>query len=143
MRELVSASSGHRARGGAHLHRLSVHRSTQDRSNINTVKDYPQLLLFLKRKQEFPSYQKCIADLADADVAATSFRSLAVNSQEKSLTLKTARMSNTVGDKQDSAALFVLSAVFLALITILSVWKLKQFKYRLINEAGAAMFYGR
>ncbi|MEQ2212273.1 hypothetical protein XENOCAPTIV_028474 [Xenoophorus captivus] len=51
-------------------------------------------------------------------------------------------MSNTVRERKDSTALFVLSAVCLALITILSVWKLKQFKYRLINEAGGAMFYG-
>ncbi|XP_007555645.1 sodium/hydrogen exchanger 9 [Poecilia formosa] len=51
-------------------------------------------------------------------------------------------MSNTARGRQDSAALFVLSAVCLALITIISVWKLKQFKYRLINEAGGAMFYG-
>nr|XP_015810584.2 sodium/hydrogen exchanger 9 isoform X3 [Nothobranchius furzeri] len=43
---------------------------------------------------------------------------------------------------QDSAALFVLAAVSLALITILSVWKLKNFRYRLINETGGAMFYG-
>ncbi|KAM4718233.1 sodium/hydrogen exchanger 9-like [Anableps anableps] len=51
-------------------------------------------------------------------------------------------MSNTMRGRQDSAALFVFSAVCLALITILSVWKLKQLKYRLINEAGGAMFYG-
>ncbi|KAM4543949.1 sodium/hydrogen exchanger 9-like [Fundulus diaphanus] len=51
-------------------------------------------------------------------------------------------MSNSARDRQDGAALFVLSAVTLALMTILSVWKLKQFKYRLINEAGGAMFYG-
>lgn len=44
---------------------------------------------------------------------------------------------------KDSAALFVLVAVSLALITILSVRKLKQFKYRLINEPGGAMFYGK
>uniref|UniRef100_A0A3Q2TH92 Sodium/hydrogen exchanger n=1 Tax=Fundulus heteroclitus TaxID=8078 RepID=A0A3Q2TH92_FUNHE len=52
-------------------------------------------------------------------------------------------MSNSARDRQDGAALFVLSAVTLALMTILSVWKLKQFKYRLINEAGGAMFYGK
>ncbi|CAJ1082023.1 sodium/hydrogen exchanger 9-like isoform X2 [Xyrichtys novacula] len=44
--------------------------------------------------------------------------------------------------RQDNVALLVLSAVFLALITILSVWKLKQFKYRLIHETGGAMFCG-
>lgn len=49
----------------------------------------------------------------------------------------------TVKFRHDSAALMVLSATGLALITILSVWKLKQFKYRLINETGGAMFYGK
>ncbi|XP_037550015.1 sodium/hydrogen exchanger 9-like [Nematolebias whitei] len=51
-------------------------------------------------------------------------------------------MSATEKHSKDSAALFVLLAVSLALITILSVRKLKQFKYRLINEPGGAMFYG-
>ncbi|XP_022622803.1 sodium/hydrogen exchanger 9-like [Seriola dumerili] len=51
-------------------------------------------------------------------------------------------MSSTVGHGQDTAAVLVLAAVSLALLTILSVWKLKQFKYRLINETGGAMFYG-
>lgn len=37
----------------------------------------------------------------------------------------------------------VLTAVGLALITILSVWKLKQFKYKVIHETGGAMFYGK
>ncbi|XP_044032228.1 sodium/hydrogen exchanger 9-like isoform X1 [Siniperca chuatsi] len=51
-------------------------------------------------------------------------------------------MPGTMKHRQDSAALLVLAAIGLALITILSVWKLKQFKYRLINETGGAMFYG-
>ncbi|XP_031705811.1 sodium/hydrogen exchanger 9-like [Anarrhichthys ocellatus] len=50
-------------------------------------------------------------------------------------------MSATVTPRQDSA-LLILAAVGLALLTILSVWKLKQFKYRLITETGGAMFYG-
>ncbi|XP_029979782.1 sodium/hydrogen exchanger 9-like [Sphaeramia orbicularis] len=40
------------------------------------------------------------------------------------------------------SAVFVLAAVGLALITILTGWKLKQLKYRLINEPGVALFYG-
>ncbi|KAF6716766.1 Sodium/hydrogen exchanger 9 [Oryzias melastigma] len=44
--------------------------------------------------------------------------------------------------RQENAALLVLAAISLALITILSVWKLKRFKYRLVNETGGAMFYG-
>uniref|UniRef100_A0A3Q3FTQ8 Solute carrier family 9 member A9 n=1 Tax=Kryptolebias marmoratus TaxID=37003 RepID=A0A3Q3FTQ8_KRYMA len=52
-------------------------------------------------------------------------------------------MSAAARHRPDSAALFVLAAVSLALLTILSVWKLKQFKYRLINETGGAMFYGK
>ncbi|KAL4001120.1 multiple PDZ domain protein [Sarotherodon galilaeus] len=51
-------------------------------------------------------------------------------------------MSGAVQQKQDNVALPVFAAVTLALITILSVWKLKQFKYKLVNEAGVAMFYG-
>ncbi|XP_030612879.1 sodium/hydrogen exchanger 9-like [Archocentrus centrarchus] len=51
-------------------------------------------------------------------------------------------MSGTLQQKQDNAALLVLAAITLALVTILTVWKLKQFKYRLVNEAGVAMFYG-
>ncbi|XP_015237211.1 PREDICTED: sodium/hydrogen exchanger 9-like, partial [Cyprinodon variegatus] len=51
-------------------------------------------------------------------------------------------MSKTIKERQDNSALFVLSAVALALITILTVWRLKQFKYRVINETGGAMFYG-
>ncbi|XP_034416460.1 sodium/hydrogen exchanger 9-like isoform X1 [Cyclopterus lumpus] len=50
-------------------------------------------------------------------------------------------MSGTAMQKQDSAVL-ILAVVGLALVTILSVWKLKQFKYRLITETGGAMFYG-
>lgn len=45
--------------------------------------------------------------------------------------------------RQDSAVLLVLAAIGLALTTILSVWKLKKFKYRLINETGGAVFYGK
>ncbi|XP_071341180.1 sodium/hydrogen exchanger 9-like isoform X4 [Trachinotus anak] len=54
-------------------------------------------------------------------------------------------MSGTMSPRQASAAVLVglLAAVSLGLITILSVWKLKQFKYGLkINETGGAMFYG-
>ncbi|XP_041669662.1 sodium/hydrogen exchanger 9-like [Cheilinus undulatus] len=51
-------------------------------------------------------------------------------------------MTNALKYRQDSAALLVLAAVGLALITILSVWKLKQFKYRFIHETGGAMIYG-
>uniref|UniRef100_A0A096MI91 Sodium/hydrogen exchanger n=1 Tax=Poecilia formosa TaxID=48698 RepID=A0A096MI91_POEFO len=43
---------------------------------------------------------------------------------------------------QSYKSLNLPTLVCLALITIISVWKLKQFKYRLINEAGGAMFYG-
>ncbi|XP_068565982.1 sodium/hydrogen exchanger 9-like [Cebidichthys violaceus] len=50
-------------------------------------------------------------------------------------------MSATVTQKLDSA-LLILAAVGLALLTILSVWKLNQFKYRLISATGGAMFYG-
>uniref|UniRef100_A0A3Q1GHP5 Solute carrier family 9 member A9 n=1 Tax=Acanthochromis polyacanthus TaxID=80966 RepID=A0A3Q1GHP5_9TELE len=46
------------------------------------------------------------------------------------------KMSASVKHKQDDTALLVLAALSLALLTMLSVWKLKQFKYRLINEAG-------
>lgn len=52
-------------------------------------------------------------------------------------------MSGAMQQKQDTVALPVFAAVTLALITILSVWKLKQFKYKLVNEAGVAMFYGK
>ncbi|KAM9713306.1 sodium/hydrogen exchanger 9-like [Menidia menidia] len=51
-------------------------------------------------------------------------------------------MSGPVMHGQDSAALFALAAISSALLTILSVWKLKQFKYKLINESGGAMFFG-
>ncbi|XP_028425544.1 sodium/hydrogen exchanger 9 isoform X1 [Perca flavescens] len=44
--------------------------------------------------------------------------------------------------KQDKSAKLGLVAIGLTLVTILSVWKLKRFKYRLINETGGAMFYG-
>ncbi|XP_054478542.1 sodium/hydrogen exchanger 9-like [Anoplopoma fimbria] len=50
-------------------------------------------------------------------------------------------MAGTVTHKLDSAWL-MLAAIGLALVTLLSVWKLKQFKYRLISETGGAMFYG-
>uniref|UniRef100_A0A3Q3W0M1 Cation/H+ exchanger transmembrane domain-containing protein n=1 Tax=Mola mola TaxID=94237 RepID=A0A3Q3W0M1_MOLML len=43
----------------------------------------------------------------------------------------------------DSSASLVFTAVGLALISILSVWKLKQFKYRFAHETGGAMFYGK
>uniref|UniRef100_A0A8C7X9M2 Solute carrier family 9 member A9 n=1 Tax=Oryzias sinensis TaxID=183150 RepID=A0A8C7X9M2_9TELE len=46
------------------------------------------------------------------------------------------------GAVRENASLLVLAAISLALLTILSVWKLKQFKYRLVNETGGAMFYG-
>ncbi|RVE58712.1 hypothetical protein OJAV_G00197200 [Oryzias javanicus] len=48
----------------------------------------------------------------------------------------------TVTFREEKAALLVLAAISLALITILSVWKLKKLKYRLVNETGGAMFYG-
>ncbi|XP_045924643.1 sodium/hydrogen exchanger 9-like isoform X1 [Micropterus dolomieu] len=51
-------------------------------------------------------------------------------------------MTGTMKHRQDSAVLLVLAAIGLALTTILSVWKLKKFKYRLINETGGAVFYG-
>uniref|UniRef100_A0A3P8TGP4 Solute carrier family 9 member A9 n=1 Tax=Amphiprion percula TaxID=161767 RepID=A0A3P8TGP4_AMPPE len=51
------------------------------------------------------------------------------------------KMSASVKHKQDDTALLVLAALSLALLTMLSVWKFKQFKYRLLNETGAAMFY--
>ncbi|XP_053198383.1 sodium/hydrogen exchanger 9-like [Scomber japonicus] len=51
-------------------------------------------------------------------------------------------MTCTAIQRQDSATLMVLAAIFMALITIFTAWKLKQFKYILINETGGAMFYG-
>ncbi|XP_028288236.1 sodium/hydrogen exchanger 9-like [Parambassis ranga] len=51
-------------------------------------------------------------------------------------------MSTSVKHGEGSAVLLVFAAVSVALITILSVWKLKHFKYKLINETGGAMFYG-
>lgn len=53
------------------------------------------------------------------------------------------KMTGAVKHSQGSAASLVLAAIGLALITILSVWKLKQFKYRLVHETGGAMFYGK
>uniref|UniRef100_A0A3Q2FXK7 Solute carrier family 9 member A9 n=1 Tax=Cyprinodon variegatus TaxID=28743 RepID=A0A3Q2FXK7_CYPVA len=53
---------------------------------------------------------------------------------------KSVKMSKTIKERQDNSALFVLSAVALALITILTVWRLKQFKYRVINETGASIW---
>uniref|UniRef100_A0A667YLK7 Sodium/hydrogen exchanger n=1 Tax=Myripristis murdjan TaxID=586833 RepID=A0A667YLK7_9TELE len=50
-------------------------------------------------------------------------------------------MSEFVKHRQDSAA--VLAVVGLIIVTILSVWKLKQFKYRLIHETGVAIFFGK
>lgn len=52
-------------------------------------------------------------------------------------------MSTSVKQGEGSAVLLVFAAVSVALITILSVWKLKHFKYKLINENGGAMFYGK
>ncbi|XP_071778497.2 sodium/hydrogen exchanger 9-like [Centroberyx gerrardi] len=49
-------------------------------------------------------------------------------------------MSDFAKHRQDSAAL--LAVIGFIIITILSVWKLKQFKYRLVHETGGAMFYG-
>ncbi|XP_044194844.1 sodium/hydrogen exchanger 9-like [Thunnus albacares] len=49
-------------------------------------------------------------------------------------------MTGTVKNTPDSVAL--LAAICLMLITIFTVWKLKQFKYILINETGGGMFYG-
>ncbi|XP_042366590.1 sodium/hydrogen exchanger 9-like [Plectropomus leopardus] len=51
-------------------------------------------------------------------------------------------MSRAVKQKQEGETLSALVAVGLAFVTILSVWKLKKFKYRFINETGGAMFYG-
>ncbi|KAM3593751.1 uncharacterized protein V6R79_020902 [Siganus canaliculatus] len=51
-------------------------------------------------------------------------------------------MTGAVKRRQDDAASLVLVAIGLALITILSVWKLKQCKYRLVHETGGALFYG-
>ncbi|CAG5896018.1 unnamed protein product [Menidia menidia] len=48
-------------------------------------------------------------------------------------------MSGPVMHGQDSAALFALAAISSALLTILSVWKLKQFKYKIINESGGML----
>ncbi|XP_034003232.1 LOW QUALITY PROTEIN: sodium/hydrogen exchanger 9-like [Trematomus bernacchii] len=44
--------------------------------------------------------------------------------------------------RQENTTLILLSATSLALLTILTVWKSKQCKYRLLNETGGAMFYG-
>nr|AXV43384.1 sodium/hydrogen exchanger 9 [Lateolabrax maculatus] len=46
------------------------------------------------------------------------------------------------GQRAPNTAASLALPVGLALLTILSVWRLKQFKYRLINETGGAMFYG-
>ncbi|XP_035474851.2 sodium/hydrogen exchanger 9 isoform X2 [Scophthalmus maximus] len=51
-------------------------------------------------------------------------------------------MSDSVSLSHDSGALLALAAVSLGLITILSVWKLKQFKYGIVTETGGALFYG-
>nr|XP_046227025.1 sodium/hydrogen exchanger 9-like isoform X2 [Scatophagus argus] len=51
-------------------------------------------------------------------------------------------MTGAVKHRQDNAASLVLAAIGLALVTILSVWRLKQFKYKLVHETGGAMFYG-
>uniref|UniRef100_A0A8P4KMS4 Solute carrier family 9 member A9 n=1 Tax=Dicentrarchus labrax TaxID=13489 RepID=A0A8P4KMS4_DICLA len=51
-------------------------------------------------------------------------------------------MTGAVKHRHDNATALELAAIGLALITILSVWKLKQFKYKLLNETGGAMFYG-
>lgn len=53
------------------------------------------------------------------------------------------KMTAAMKPKQNYAASLVLAAIGLALITILSVWKLKQFKYRLVHETGGAMFFGK
>ncbi|KAF0028036.1 hypothetical protein F2P81_019123 [Scophthalmus maximus] len=52
------------------------------------------------------------------------------------------KMSDSVSLSHDSGALLALAAVSLGLITILSVWKLKQFKYGIVTETGGALFYG-
>lgn len=44
-------------------------------------------------------------------------------------------------NQENSAS--VLAAVGFGLITILTTWKLKQLKYKLINEPGVAMVYGK
>ncbi|XP_010780351.1 sodium/hydrogen exchanger 9-like [Notothenia coriiceps] len=44
--------------------------------------------------------------------------------------------------RQENTTLILLSAASLALLTILTVWKSKRCKYRLLNETGGAMFYG-
>ncbi|XP_029003907.1 sodium/hydrogen exchanger 9-like isoform X2 [Betta splendens] len=52
-------------------------------------------------------------------------------------------MSAAARARPDREALLVLlAAVCLALITILSVWRLKRCKYKLMYETGGAMFYG-
>uniref|UniRef100_A0A3Q3W7J8 Cation/H+ exchanger transmembrane domain-containing protein n=1 Tax=Mola mola TaxID=94237 RepID=A0A3Q3W7J8_MOLML len=52
------------------------------------------------------------------------------------------KMTDAVKPRHESSASLVFTAVGLALISILSVWKLKQFKYRFAHETGGAMFYG-
>ncbi|XP_070709446.1 sodium/hydrogen exchanger 9-like [Pempheris klunzingeri] len=51
-------------------------------------------------------------------------------------------MTGAAKHREKSAASPVLAAIGLALLTILTVWKIKQFKYRLVSETGGAMFYG-
>ncbi|XP_029384423.1 sodium/hydrogen exchanger 9-like [Echeneis naucrates] len=51
-------------------------------------------------------------------------------------------MSATVSLRPDNALLVVLAAASLGLLTVLTVWTLKQFRFRFINENGVAMFYG-
>ncbi len=53
------------------------------------------------------------------------------------------KMTDAAMHRHGSAASLVLAVVSLALITILSVWKLNQFQYKLIHETGGAMFYGK
>ncbi|XP_034024497.1 sodium/hydrogen exchanger 9-like [Thalassophryne amazonica] len=44
--------------------------------------------------------------------------------------------------RRHDGTLLILFVVGLALVTILSVWKLKRFKYKLVHESGGAMLFG-
>ncbi|KAM6970827.1 sodium/hydrogen exchanger 9-like isoform 1-T1 [Tautogolabrus adspersus] len=51
-------------------------------------------------------------------------------------------MASSVKQRHDNTALVMLAAAGMALITIVSVWKLRQFRHKAVHETGGAMFVG-
>ena len=51
-------------------------------------------------------------------------------------------MSDAADEGRNNAATVAFAAVSLGLLTIVTVWKIKKFKYGLINETGGAVVYG-